>query len=89
MPVSAAPTVPAVPAPSVPPVRTAVTVLVAPLSGSVSLVSTLPVASAPPLPLATPPASVAVPVSSVATGASLAPVMVMLSRAAVPSPSWS
>ena len=47
---------------------TAVTVLVSPASGSVSLVSTLPVAGEPPEPLAIPPFSVASPVSATAVG---------------------
>ena len=63
--------VPSVPA--VAPKLTAVTVLVSPASGSVSLVSTLPVASEPPEPLATPPFSVASPVSATAVGAVLLP----------------
>ena len=81
MPVRAEPTVPAVPEPSVAPVRIAVTVFVSPLSTSVSLVSTLPVAFEPAVPLFVPPASVAVPVSSTPTGASLAPVIVIASTA--------
>ncbi len=52
------------------------TTLVLPLSTSVSLVSTLPLAPWPVVPLAVPPASVAQPTSSVATGASLAPLTV-------------
>ena len=60
---SAVPSVPAVA-----PKLTAVTVLVSPASGSVSLVSTLPVAGEPPVPLATPPFSVASPVSATAVG---------------------
>ncbi|RWX12048.1 hypothetical protein EHI45_17795, partial [Rhizobium leguminosarum] len=46
----------------------AVTVLVSPASASVSLVSTLPLATTPPEPLATPPFSVALPVSATAVG---------------------
>ena len=55
--------------PAVAPKLTAVTVLVSPASGSVSLVSTLPVAGKPPEPLAMPPFSVASPVSATAVGA--------------------
>jgi hypothetical protein len=58
--------VPSVPA--VAPKLTAVTVLVSPASGSVSLVSTLPLATTPPEPLATPPFSVASPTSATAVG---------------------
>ena len=57
--------------PSVPataPKLTAVTVLVSPASGSVSLVSTLPLAGEPPEPLAIPPFSVASAVSATAVG---------------------
>ena len=54
------------------------------LSTSVSLVSTLPVAFEPAVPLAVPPSSVAAwpaAVSSTPTGASLAPLMVTVSTA--------
>ena len=54
--------------PAVAPKLTAVTVLVSPASGSVSLVSTLPLAGEPPEPLAMPPFSVASPVSATAVG---------------------
>ena len=53
------------------PKLTAVTILVSPVSGSVSLVSTLPAADDPARPLATPPFSVALPVSATAVGAVL------------------
>ncbi len=66
MPASAVPSVPLVV-----PKRTAVTVLVSPGSGSVSLVSTFPVAGDPPEPLAMPPFSVASPASATAVGAVL------------------
>src|SRR4029453_4317537 len=65
------PCAPASGVPSVPataPKLTAVTVLVSPASGSVSLVSTLPVAGEPPELLATPPFSVASAVSVTAVG---------------------
>ena len=65
-------------APTVPPVM-ADTVLVSPLSTSVSLVSTLPLGSVPAVLLAVPPASVALAVSATATGASSAPWMVTVS----------
>jgi hypothetical protein len=55
--------------PATAPKLTAVTVLLSPASGSVSLVSTLPVAGEPPDPLATPPFSVASAVSATAVGA--------------------
>ena len=58
------------------PARMPVTVLVSPLSTSVSLVNTLPVGLVPAVPLSLPPASVAVAVLATATGASLVPLMV-------------
>ncbi len=54
--------------PLVEPKLTAVTVLVSPASGSVSLASTLPVAAVPPVPLFTQPFSVASPTSATAVG---------------------
>ncbi|MNL34693.1 hypothetical protein D3C87_1566770 [compost metagenome] len=73
--------------PLVAPVLTPVTVSCSPLrSGSVSLVSRLPVGSVPSRPLFRPPASMAVAVSAVATGASLAPWMVMVTLAWLVAP---
>ena len=73
------------PAPSLAPVRIAVTTPfragVSSRSTSLSLMSTLPVALLPAVPLAMPPASKAVPLSSLATGASLTPLMRMLRTA--------
>jgi len=82
VPFSAEPSVP-----DVAPKTTAVTVLVSPASGSVSLVSTLPLATTPPEPLATPPFSVASPASATAVGALLPAVdtaMLKVSLAARP-----
>ena len=73
--------------PAVAPKLTAVTVLVSPASGSVSLVSTLPLAGEPPEPLATPPFSVASAVSATAVGAAFGVVvtaMLKVSLAARP-----
>ena len=66
LPCAPASAVPSVPAAA--PKLTAVTVLVSPASGSVSLVSTLPLAGEPPEPLAIPPFSVASAVSATAVG---------------------
>ncbi len=65
---------------------TAITVLLSPLSTSVSLVSTLPVAEGSP---ATTPLSITASAplpSATATGASLVPVMVMVSAAVEVAP---
>ena len=71
VPVTAEPTL--VDAEPTTPAATPLTAFVSPESGSVSLVSTLPVGFVPAVPSATPPASTAVAVSVTATGASLAP----------------
>ncbi len=54
------------------------------VSGSVSLVSTLPAGSTPAVPLSTPPASVALAVSTTATGASLTATTEMVVVAGTP-----
>lgn len=73
-------------------VRTPLTTAVSPLatlSTSVSFASTLPVALAPPEPLATPPASTAIPVSFWPTGLSLLPWSVTVSVAPPVAPARS
>ena len=86
--------VPGVPEPSLAPERMAVTVPlpgngVSLLSTSVSLLSTLPLALAPAVPLRVPPASMAAPVSLLAIGASFAPLIVMVRTAVSISPPMS
>ena len=78
MPVKADPTVPAVPEPSEPPIRIAVTVKVEESSASLSLSSTI---SLDPLLTVRVSPSLTEPVSLAATGASLIPVTVIAKTA--------